>query len=449
MTITFRRFKRDRRGVSNIIVVVLSLVIILAIVSNIVLWSYEMNQVDWEKIKEEININNVSQVTSDSPWSVTHEEFITNLGDNINGNYTNTHLIDNDYESFTEETTVNPVSMFLFANMYESVRTDWTTVGVSPYLDTIDYFMNYAYASKNNYELGDYSFENSSMSSGTIEKVSIQLYSRQTENNNPIQLFVWDGTTWIDLSNQIPNTNWSWINWTATTQLDTWTKIDATKIYLKTTTGSGLYEVDCVRLMIEYILPGNYELDLVGHFYVDLETYSLENIQTFEIQMVYRATDSSEKWFLEPFNWTSSIFSSEGSNYTSGHMPTMEWGYYTLNLLDYWQSYVHNNGTILVKFVDQNPDLDQTVIDVDFFGVRGKLEGPQFRIENKGALTIHLVSLWIIKPANHRRYDVNVFVNSGATKNYVRFDVPFPSDNYTVKAVTERGNLAVFSGNGN
>jgi len=62
-TITCRRLKRDRRGISNIIVIALSLVIILAIVSNIIMWNYEMNQVDWEKMKENIIITNVERVT--------------------------------------------------------------------------------------------------------------------------------------------------------------------------------------------------------------------------------------------------------------------------------------------------------------------------------------------------------------------------------------------------
>ena len=62
-TITCRRLKRDRRGISNIIVVALSLVIVLAIVSNIVLWNYEMNQVDWEKMRENVIISNVERVT--------------------------------------------------------------------------------------------------------------------------------------------------------------------------------------------------------------------------------------------------------------------------------------------------------------------------------------------------------------------------------------------------
>ncbi len=62
-TITCRRLKRDRRGISNIIVIALSLVIVLAIVSNIVLWNYEMNQLDWEKMRENVIITNVERVT--------------------------------------------------------------------------------------------------------------------------------------------------------------------------------------------------------------------------------------------------------------------------------------------------------------------------------------------------------------------------------------------------
>jgi len=62
-TITCRRLKRDRRGISNIIVIALSLVIVLAIVSNIVLWNYEMNQMDWEKMRENFIITNVERVT--------------------------------------------------------------------------------------------------------------------------------------------------------------------------------------------------------------------------------------------------------------------------------------------------------------------------------------------------------------------------------------------------
>jgi len=73
--------------------------------------------------------------------------------------------------------------------------------------------------------------------------------------------------------------------------------------------------------------------------------------------------------------------------------------------------------------------------------------GSQFTFENDGGLTVHLVSLWIINSTDHQRYNINVFVNSAATKNYLRDDVSLPTGSYTIKVVTERGNVAVYSGN--
>ena len=73
----FRRLKRDRRGISNIIVVVLSLVIILAIVSNVVLWNYDMNQVDWEKMRENVTISNVENATYGSEYTFINDGSLT------------------------------------------------------------------------------------------------------------------------------------------------------------------------------------------------------------------------------------------------------------------------------------------------------------------------------------------------------------------------------------
>jgi len=53
------RFKRDQRGVSNIVVIVLSFIVLVVIVSNVILWSYQMNQLDWEKSREKIVISSV------------------------------------------------------------------------------------------------------------------------------------------------------------------------------------------------------------------------------------------------------------------------------------------------------------------------------------------------------------------------------------------------------
>ena len=99
-----RRLRRDRRGVSNIIVVVLSLVIIIAIVSNVILWSYQMNQLDWEKIREDIKISNVASInTTYSSWFVAQSEYTVNLGTNVSGTYEDTQVAnDGVWETFQE-----------------------------------------------------------------------------------------------------------------------------------------------------------------------------------------------------------------------------------------------------------------------------------------------------------------------------------------------------------
>jgi len=73
-----------------------------------------------------------------------------------------------------------------------------------------------------------------------------------------------------------------------------------------------------------------------------------------------------------------------------------------------------------------------------------EINGTRFIFKNEGALTSHLVSLWIINSTNHQRYDISVFVNSAETTTYLRADIFLPDDQYTVKVVTERGNIAVW-----
>ena len=190
----------------------------------------------------------------------------------------------------------------------------------------------------------------------------------------------------------------------------------------------------------------NYRLDVNGTFVVDVSTYPLDSIQTLEIQLRYRTDDAGEKWYLKAYNWSSSTYSDSGFNSTAGHTPTTEWEYYAVNLTDEWRSYVQDNGTIYVKFVDEGADSNQTIIDIDFLGVRAKIDGTRFTFKNEGALTSHLVSLWIINSTNHQRYDINVFVNSAETTTYLRADFSLPTGQCTVKVVTERGNTAVYSG---
>jgi hypothetical protein len=71
--------------------------------------------------------------------------------------------------------------------------------------------------------------------------------------------------------------------------------------------------------------------------------------------------------------------------------------------------------------------------------------GTVFTFKNKGSLTAHLVSLWIINSTVHQRYDMDIIMNPGETFHYTRLDITIPEENYTVKVVTERGNIAIYS----
>jgi Na+-transporting NADH:ubiquinone oxidoreductase subunit NqrC len=61
ITKRLKPFKREKRGISTVIVVMLSLVLIVLIVGNVVLWSYQMNQVDLERMQENLEIADVKK----------------------------------------------------------------------------------------------------------------------------------------------------------------------------------------------------------------------------------------------------------------------------------------------------------------------------------------------------------------------------------------------------
>jgi hypothetical protein len=99
-----------------------------------------------------------------------------------------------------------------------------------------------------------------------------------------------------------------------------------------------------------------------------------------------------------------------------------------------------------VQVVDEGADKNQTTIDIDFLGVRATINGTLFTFQNESSLTSHLVSLWVNNSTSHRHYDIDVFVNSGETFSYQRVDVSLPRGKYTVRAVTDRGNTAIYAG---
>ncbi len=189
-----------------------------------------------------------------------------------------------------------------------------------------------------------------------------------------------------------------------------------------------------------------YNLDIIGTFNTNLPTYPAAYVQKVEIQLRYRASDSGENWYLKAYNWSSGNYSDNGFNYTGGSTPSTSWDMYALDLSTCWQSYADQNGTIVIEFVNAQPDLNQTSIDIDFLAVKIVVIDTEFTIHNTGSLTTHLISLWVTNSSSHQRYDLNTFINPGDTFIIVRNDVSLPSPPYIIKVVTEKGNMAVYTG---
>jgi hypothetical protein len=187
-----------------------------------------------------------------------------------------------------------------------------------------------------------------------------------------------------------------------------------------------------------------YGLDIVAELTLDLSTYSQAYVNLIEVQIRYRANDSLENWFLKAYNWTDGRYSDVGFNSSAGDTPTTDFKYYAISLTNAWQSYVQS-GMMRIEFCDNDSDINQTSVDIDFLGARLVVDGVKFSFENGGSLTSHVVAIWVINSTLHKRYDANFFLNSGEEGNYFRVDVSLPADNFTVRAVTDRGNIAVFA----
>lgn len=288
-----RNFRQNRRGLSNIIVVVLNLIILVIIVSNVILWSYQMNQLDWDKTQEDVKINDVSRVTHAS-WFTAHSEFTVNDGNLVNGSYIDTQMINGSYESFSESNSSH-------------------TLGIN------------------------------------------------------------------------------------------------------------------------------------GTFSVDFSENPLACIQSVEILLRYSVSHTAEKWYIDAWDWTAEAYGSSGFNSTGGSAPSAGWNTYSVNLTDQWQKYISSEGKMDIRIHDEATDSTPTIIGIDFFAVRVEANRAVIVFQNDGSRTVHLVSLWINNATQHRRFDLDEFINSGETLTYSRIDMSLPNGAFRMKIITERGNTAIYT----
>jgi len=208
---------------------------------------------------------------------------------------------DSVYDTLTEEDTSGAEEILnLYVNADDENKTEWSRAGTNPYLDAIDYNASYVYVSGNNKVVGDFGFTDSGKSTETISSVTVQLYAKQSLVGNNLEVFVWNSSVWTSLGVQGTPSSWDWMNWTATAILNTWTKIDGAKIYIRSRAPSVTFEVDCARLQVDYT-PPNYELDL------EVQWTAVNYNQEKEELCVYPGTLGNEDLRIDYWNGSSWI----------------------------------------------------------------------------------------------------------------------------------------------
>jgi len=565
--------RRDQRGVSNIIVVVLGLVIVVIIMSNVILWSYEMNQLDWEKMKENIAIvgvtrigdvwsynasgytlggstswvsGSVSDLTSDDGVYMTFRsyysgtdtsDFVDNSTSDVDssagkGTHSNfpaqqagpdgvmdtllegntaveqwvsptgyedlgnewsdeTKAYDDDtgtgavddvpggyawsqylvlthsvitcgkiqYYVGREFTDVNQVETDIYngtwTNVYSGAGTwnSWTNVTFTETSVTkmrFRFFNNhpvqsrmvYVYeadflqsAASANYELGLEVQWTSVDYDETNEELCIYAGAMGTED---LRVDYWTGSTWSNLLTDLTANNWNNVSVSLTSTTF------AIRFKGGNETGDAFQDSWDIDVTLLHVWSDEYtsEVEFTG-------SSNMENWSQLNWTVNSAWTTGSVSVTLQLYNYTLDGYPASGNGYmtyTSNGTPNTDETKSQMinvnpthfrNATGYWKMKVKGVKTTDTQF-------DSKVDWIEFKAV--KPTGTTFTFENGGSLTCHLVSLWVINSTVHEHYDMSVFVNSGDTLSYSRVDIILPNGQYTVKAVTERGNIAVYSG---
>ncbi len=160
--------------------------------------------------------------------------------------------------SYTATVVIAPTSpsgsLLLYVNGDNGLMTGWKRTGVDPYLDAVDYNASFLSVKGPNRAAGEFDFTDSGKTWETIKNVTVQLYAKLSVPGDNIDVFVWNGSQWTSLGQQQISTSWTWSNWTATSQLSSWTKLDNARMYFVSIRRPGVNEffVDCARILVDY-----------------------------------------------------------------------------------------------------------------------------------------------------------------------------------------------------
>jgi len=164
-------------------------------------------------------------------------------------------------QSWSADTQLTYEAKYLYVNYFDDTITgNWTKTLNSPYLETIDYPMNYINQTTESEmgSIGNFYFEDVNSYEG--EKVYIEIYARQPASGSDaldtVEIWLYDQSLsrYSLVDTLTPDTTWSWKSTVdASSWLNSVSKINVAKVYLvkKTNGNAQNVEIDAMRIKID------------------------------------------------------------------------------------------------------------------------------------------------------------------------------------------------------
>jgi len=146
-------------------------------------------------------------------------------------------------------------SVTLVVNSCNDAKTGWTSVDPHPHLEGTG--NGYVYTNTQAATVGDFGFQDTT-ETGTITSVYVKVYAKSDNvMSDNIRIYISDGATWTDKGTISTTQTYTWYSKDVTTQLNTWTKINAGMLYLKYEYISTPYTTyaDAAKLEVTYTPP--------------------------------------------------------------------------------------------------------------------------------------------------------------------------------------------------
>jgi len=464
------RIRSDCEGISNVIVVMLSLILVVIIVANVFLWQFQMNQLDWERMREDISIADVTRVVE--TWSYNPSGYaLSGSTSLVSGSITNLTSNDGAYMVFRSYASATRNDNIV-ANGNVTTATNWTYTDISDPRSVVS----------GNYSDKVYHSAPYSLYIRLVDNSANEAYSGSGKQYQMMNLSTLPLSATLYFYYRIDCKGISKSTGEVANATVVITKPDNSSVTVFTTSVTftaskiGAWTYETLNVSNVFTAIGTYTLNLQAYFsttkerkptltvYYDDVWLNIVTPTEFTTEVEFTGTSSTKYWTqiiwsvdsswtidnvtvtLQLFNYTLNDYPTSGNGYiaytSSGTPNTDETVNQTINVnsADFRNATGHWRMRIRgVKATNTQFDLKVDWIELKVFS-----EGTLFTIENRGPLTSRLVSLWVINSAHHIRYDIDIIMNSGETLPYFRDDICLPSGKWMVKVITERGNTAVF-----